>query len=59
MSELIDAKELARLLSVPVSFIYDRTQKNAVDSIPHKKIGKYVRFDPAEVDEWLKEHSRQ
>ena len=53
MADLIDAKELARRLNVPVSFIYDRTRKNGPETIPHRKIGKYVRFDPSQVDSWL------
>jgi predicted DNA-binding transcriptional regulator AlpA len=58
LSELIDVHELARRLDVRPSFIYDRTRRNAPDSIPHKKIGKYVRFDPVEVEKWVAEHSR-
>ena len=58
MTELFNVHDLAQRLNVPVSFIYDHTRKNSPDPIPHKKIGKYVRFDPAEVDQWLTEHSR-
>ncbi len=58
MSDLIDPKELARRLGVPVSFIYDRTCRNAPDRIPHIKLGKYVRFDWAKVELWLEDHER-
>jgi excisionase family DNA binding protein len=58
MKELIEIKELARRLSVPVTFIYDRTRKNSPDPIPHLKIGKYVRFDPEAVVQWLELHRR-
>jgi predicted DNA-binding transcriptional regulator AlpA len=58
MSELIDAKELARRWSVPVSFVYDRTRKNGPEHIPHHKLGKYVRFDPKHVEAWMADKER-
>ena len=45
---LIDVKEMARLLDVPVSWIYQRTMIGKT-AIPFIKIGKYVRFNPDEV----------
>lgn len=42
--------ELAEVLDVPKSWIYERTRHNA---IPHFKMGKYVRFDIDEVRQWL------
>jgi excisionase family DNA binding protein len=51
-------QELADLLGVPISFVYDRTRQNSPDSIPHFKVGKYVRFDLATVKEWLAERTR-
>ena len=49
---LIGINEMAEKLSVPTSWIYQRTRTN---EIPHYKIGKYVRFDEALVWEWIKE----
>jgi excisionase family DNA binding protein len=49
---LIGIKEMAEKLSVPCSWIYQRTRKN---EIPHYKVGKYVRFDESEIWEWLKQ----
>lgn len=43
---LIDVRELAQILNVPVSWLYERTRKGAIPSI---RVGKYVRFNPAEV----------
>ncbi len=43
---LVDVSELARILSVPKSWVYQRTY---LGTIPCRKIGKYVRFDPNEV----------
>lgn len=49
---LIDVRELAQILNVPVSWLYERTRKGAIPSI---RIGKYVRFDLREVMVFLKE----
>jgi len=52
--ELLDAKELAELLHLPVSFIRHATRKRfGKDVIPHLKIGKYVRFEEPAVRAWL------
>ena len=47
--ESIDS--LAKRLGVPKSWIYSRTRTG---TIPHIKLGRYVRFDAREIDEWLK-----
>ncbi len=51
-----DAKTLANQLGVPVSWIYDRTRRNGPETIPHLKLGKYIRFNPRSdvFQEWLK-----
>jgi excisionase family DNA binding protein len=51
---LIGIKEMAEKLSVPCSWIYQRTRTN---EIPHYKVGKYVRFDESEIWEWLKQQN--
>jgi excisionase family DNA binding protein len=43
--------EIAAYLGVPDSWVYDRTRRNA---IPLQRIGKYVRFDLAEIEAWSK-----
>ena len=43
---LIDVRELAQILHVPVSWLYERTR---LDGIPCVRLGKYLRFDPQEV----------
>ena len=54
-SELITAKELAKRLNVPVSWIYRRTRLGQ-EAIPHVRMGKYVRFDWEEVLEFYKDN---
>ncbi|PIQ81543.1 MAG: hypothetical protein COV76_08200 [Candidatus Omnitrophica bacterium CG11_big_fil_rev_8_21_14_0_20_64_10] len=46
VEKLVNVQEMARVLSVPVSWLYERTR---LGTIPCIRIGKYVRFDPAEV----------
>ena len=54
LDSLISVQELAKILSVPVSWIYQRTRLGP-DAIPHIKVGKYVRFDSNEVITFLKQ----
>ena len=51
--KLVNTQELAKILDVPVSWIYQRTRLGQ-DSIPHIKMGKYLRFKPAEVIDFFK-----
>ena len=45
---------MAKKLNVPASWLYARTRTNEV---PHFKVGKYVRFDPEAVMEWIREQN--
>jgi excisionase family DNA binding protein len=38
---LFTIKEAAEALRIPISWLYERTRRNA---IPFRRIGKYVRF---------------
>ena len=53
MPEFLTVKEMAEKLRVPVSWIYARTRLRGQDTIPHLKVGKYLRFKEAKVLEWL------
>ena len=46
-----DVEGVANFLNVPVSWVYDRSRRNA---IPLVRVGKYVRFDLDEIDQWAK-----
>lgn len=43
---LLDAHTMARLLGVKPSWLLQRAREHR---IPHYRIGKYIRFDPAEI----------
>ncbi len=45
--------ELAALLRVPRSWIYDKTRASKRNGFPVIRVGKYLRFDPQRVLEWL------
>jgi len=45
---LFTIKEAAEVLRIPVSWLYERTRRNA---IPYRRIGKYVRFTQDDLKE--------
>jgi len=48
--ELLTIDEVAALLKVPKSWIYERTRRK---KIPHIKLGKYLRFQADVLARWL------
>jgi len=49
--EFLTAKELAKTLKVPLSWVRYQTH---IGAIPHEKLGKYVRFNLDGVLSWYK-----
>ena len=47
--------EAAALIRVPKSWLYERTRTNTV---PHIKLGKYLRFDQQEFLTWARQFRR-
>jgi excisionase family DNA binding protein len=47
--------EAAALIRVPKSWLYERTRTNTV---PHVKLGKYLRFDQKEFLTWAQQFRR-
>ncbi len=54
---LLTVRQVAELLQGPMSWVYGRTRRRGRDQIPHRKLGKYLRFDEREVQEFV-EHQR-
>ncbi len=50
---LLDVGEVAVRLGVTVRFV---RRLVAERRIPYVKVGKFVRFDPAEVEAWIDDH---
>ncbi|MGA9284094.1 MAG: helix-turn-helix domain-containing protein [Solirubrobacteraceae bacterium] len=49
---LIDAKAASQLLGVPYTWLLAQARAN---NIPHHRLGHYVRFDPDDLQTWLRE----
>jgi excisionase family DNA binding protein len=58
LDELLTVEEVASLLKVPKSWIYEPTRKRHGDRLPHVKLGKYLRFFECQVRAFLKDKSR-
>jgi excisionase family DNA binding protein len=56
LHELLTVDEVAALLRVSRKWVYEHTRKRGTPQsgrLPHVKIGKYVRFEPRAVREFL------
>lgn len=56
-SELLTLEEIAARLRVNQSWIYRQTKRRGPGSIPRMKIGKYLRFNEAEVMNWIQKQN--
>jgi excisionase family DNA binding protein len=52
-SNLLTVHEVAELLQVPVSWVYERTRRHGPEQLPHFKIGKYLRFEERTLVEFI------
>ena len=50
---LLTVHEVAELLRVAVSWVYEHTRPGCSNPLPHVKIGKYLRFFPADIFVYL------
>jgi excisionase family DNA binding protein len=61
LRELLTVDEVAALLKVSRSWVYEHTRSRGgtrVERLPFIKIGKYTRFDPRSVHEFLRRRSK-
>jgi excisionase family DNA binding protein len=54
---LKDIDEMAKILKVPKSWLYSRTRQRGKGTIPHLRVGKYLRFQPKEVIAWAEQRA--
>jgi predicted DNA-binding transcriptional regulator AlpA len=54
-SHLLSVPEVARLLQVPVSWVYEHTRPQCATPLPHVRLGKYLRFLPADIKDYLED----
>jgi hypothetical protein len=50
---LLTVHDTARLLNVSVSWVYEHARGHAEDRLPCVKLGKYLRFDPADLRAYI------
>lgn len=48
---LLRAEEVADILSVPVSTVYEAARAGRIDGVV--RLGRNVRFDAAKLEEWI------
>lgn len=58
MDNLVNIKQMANILGVRVSWLYQRTAQGQ-EAIPHLKLGRYVRFEPEKVIDFLKNKGQE
>jgi excisionase family DNA binding protein len=56
--QLLTVQDVAELLHVPVSWVYERTRRRGIGQLPHLKLGKYLRFEESTVTEFIREQRR-
>jgi excisionase family DNA binding protein len=52
-NHLLTVGEVAELLQVPVSWVYEQTRRKCPNRIPGFRLGKYWRFSSEDVTAWL------
>ncbi len=52
-SDWLTIDQVAKKLQVPTSWVYERTRHHR---IPFRKMGKYLRFNEAEIDQWVQQN---
>jgi hypothetical protein len=56
LDELLTVDDVAAMLKVPSSWVYEHTRSRGTarsERLPHIKIGKYIRFDPRVLRQFL------
>ncbi len=53
MERLLTVEEIAEMLQVPMSWVYERTRTRGWERLPHIKLGKYLRFEERALREFL------
>jgi excisionase family DNA binding protein len=51
--KLLNISELCKILGVEKSWVYAKTRLKDEKTIPHIRVGKYLRFQLEKVIEWL------
>ena len=52
-ARLMTVREVADLLQVPSSWVYEHTRHRSLNRIPGIRLGKYWRFERADILRWI------
>jgi hypothetical protein len=55
-TDILTSRELTSRLKVPHTYVYNmtkRSRRQSGDTLPHFKMGRYLRFRWSEVCKWL------
>ena len=50
---LLTVEEVAEILRVPLSWVYERTRQRSIGRIPGFRLGKYWRFRESDLLAWI------
>src|ERR1700739_3459119 len=56
---LLTIHEVADLLQVPVSWVYEHTRQRRVNRITGLRLGKYWRFERTDIEAWIDANRRK
>jgi len=56
---LLNVEEVARLLRVPKSWVYEHTLPRSNPRLPHIRLGKYLRFRLTDLHEFMAQASQK
>lgn len=56
-ADILTPEELAKRLKVPLSWVYEKQRPKHKNPLPTMRIGRYLRFNWADVSAWLKSTS--
>jgi excisionase family DNA binding protein len=55
MSKLLEAQDVADMIGMSKDWIYAEVR---ADRIPHVRLGRYVRFRPEAIEDWIRRCER-
>ena len=50
---LLNVREVAEMLQVPISWVYGRTRRRSIERLPGYRLGKYWRFNETDINAWI------
>jgi len=56
---ILTPEEVAELLKVPPTWVYEKTRQRCQNPIPCLRIGRYIRFRLSAVEAWLGQQSTE